>query len=433
MILDEEYQQLQQKVQLLAEDSALIIRGGQLIDGISDEPLPNSAVVIKGEQIVWAGSASEMPKRFEQECQVVDASGKTVMPGLMDAHVHYIGDPDANPFRNNVNKNDMLRLFRGARDLARTLNGGFTTVRDLGHGNPDHAQTLKNAVNEGLILGPRILTSRWAISQTGGHGNLRVWPYEWVERYRPRSTFADGPYGVRKAARRNFGEGADLIKIYTTEGSTNVPNFTVEEITAICDEAHTRGARVAAHAKGVEGIRNALLGGVDVIEHGLMEWPDELLDMMAEKGAILVPTYANYYFLAFEGEPWGVQPARAARSRRSFERIPDSLIPVKERGVKIALGTDTGHSGGPGVGNNAKQLEMLVLGGLTPMEALRAGTVVAAEALGIGQYLGIIEEGKIGELLILNHNPLADINRLQDKTTVEQIYKSRRSLSLMEQ
>lgn len=430
MFVDEELTALTQKLTSVDDDTAVVLKGGTLIDGISEGVLADAAVVISGDTITWVGPTTELQIPADRTYEIVDVAGATIMPGLIDTHVHYLGDLNADPYQSYVTQDDGARVFRAARDLAKTLNGGFTTVRDLGHGNPDHAMALKRAINEGVIVGPRILTSRWAISQTGGHGNLHVWPYEWVERYRPRSTFADGPMGCRTAVRRNFGEGADLIKIYTTEGANDVPNFTLEEIQAMTDEAHSRGAKIATHAKAYEGIRNAVLAGVDTIEHGMQDAPPDLLDLMAERGAILIPTYANYYFLANEGEPWGVTPGRAASARRGLNAIDGALRDVKAHGVKIALGTDTGHGGGPGVGKNAKQLELLVQAGLTPMEAIQAGTSVAANALGLEDYVGTIKAGALAELLVVDADPLDDISELQNKSVIRRVYKTRRGLNL---
>lgn len=420
---------LENKLIELEEGQTIVLEGGTLIDGTGSEAQPDAVVVIEGERVKAIGRRGEIALTPSDGVRHIDCTDKTIMPGLIDLHVHYLGDDTAEPYRAKIAPMDGVRIIRAALDLYRTLEGGFTTVRDLGHGHPDRTQALKQAINEGLIDGPRIFTSRWAISQTAGHGNLSMWPYERVERDRPRSTFADGVEGCLTAVRRNFGEGADLIKIYVTEGSKHLPNFTIEEIQAMTSEAHRRRAKVAVHGKATEGIRNAILGGVDTIEHGTATPVPELYDLMVEHDVFLVPTYGVVYWLAEEGEAWGAAKGRIERVRRLLEKVPGSLKEAKARGVKIALGTDTGHGGGPGVAKNAKGLELLVLAGLSPMEAIVAGTKTAAEALGAEQHLGILEPGKLAELLVVDGDPLADITCLQDKENIQLIFKSRQPLT----
>jgi imidazolonepropionase-like amidohydrolase len=407
----------------------VLLEGGTLIDGIGDHPRPGSSVLILDDIVQAVGPAPAVAAQASSRARRVDCSGLFILPGLIDLHVHYLGQPNARVHDAKIAPVPGLRVLRAARDLYRTLEGGFTTVRDLGHGNPDRIQGLKEAIDAGDILGPRIITSRWAISQTAGHGHFRSWPYEWVARERPRSTFADGVDGCLKAVRRNFGEGADLIKIYLTEGSRHLPNFTLEEIRTMTDEAHRRGAKVAAHAKSIAGVRNAVLGGVDTVEHGTMEPVPELFDLMAEHNVILVPTYGVLFWLAEEGTQWGATPERVARAQRLVEKIPGALVEARARGVKIGFGTDTGHGGGPGVAKNAKGLELLVQAGLRPEDALRAATGVAAEALGKEDGLGAVEKGKVADLIIVNTDPLEDIISLQNRDNIAWLMKSRMPLS----
>ena len=308
-----------------------------------------------------------------------------------------------------------------------TFEAGFTTARDLGL--PGSALDLKFAINEGLILGPRILTAGTVFSETGGEGDVPELPYEWVKKNQPKGTFCDGPYNCRKAVRLNFREGADLVKIFASSGNLSGryswpphPNFTVEEIEAMADEAHRRGKKIAAHALGDEAIRNSLLGGVDTIEHSGVISDYSLLDMMAEQGVILVPTLSVYYFFETEGEKWNCFSGGIERARGLRDDAQKMVRQARARGVKIALGTDIGTT--YGVGQNAKELELLVRAGLTNMEALMAGTSVAAEALGLEQDIGTLEEGKLADLLILDKDPLQDITCLLNKENIKRIAKS---------
>jgi len=236
--------------------------------------------------------------------------------------------------------------------------------------------------------------------------------------------------------RQNFGEGADLIKIYTTEGSLvgerdvnrTITNFTLDEIKAITDEAHSRGARVAAHATAAPGVRNAVLGGVDTIEHGgpLGEIP-ELIDLMIERGTFLVPTLKIYEVIATQGERLGVKPYGVAIARDLLTRVKSYLRDAKDRGLKIACGTDTALFDR---GDNGRELGLLVEAGFTPLEAITAATKVSAEAMGLDQHIGTLEPGKVGELVALSADPLADIDvlRRDDKKAIKWIFKSREQL-----
>jgi imidazolonepropionase-like amidohydrolase len=248
--------------------------------------------------------------------------------------------------------------------------------------------------------------------------------------------FADGPDECRRVARENLGAGADLIKIYTTEGGLRagpggfeaVPNFTVPEIEAMADEAHRRGCRLAAHATAFQGIRNALVGGVDTIEHGGdIGKHNELLDLMAEKGAFLIPTLSIYYWMATTGKEHGLDPRVIAGSQAMMEIQAKYLKKIYDHGVKIALGTDTGNIFGRG--QNARELEMLVESGLTPAQALLAGTRTGAEALGLERDVGTLDGGKLADILVLASDPLTDITSIRRKENIHHIFKSQASLS----
>jgi len=414
-------------------DAHSLLTGGTVFTSTSKVPISPATVVIEGERIKAVGTADEV--RVPNGARIIDATKKFVMPGLIDAHLHFTGvfhfgrlrflDP---PFA--------ARVLRAALDSEEVLAAGFTTVRDLGHGSMDQVIGLRYAINERLIPGPRILTSGWAISQTGGHGDPHVFPRNWTRELRPRSAFADGPWACRLAVRENFGDGADLVKIYATErglsagpgGLDGIPNFTIDEIAAMADEAHRRGAKMAAHATGYDGTRNAILGGVDTIEHGgEMGYHDDLLDLMIERGVILVPTLSVYYWVVEEGKAVGAEPRTIAGSQAMMEMQRKTLKRIHERGVKIALGTDTGNV--KGRGQNARELEMFVECGLTPEDALISGTRISAEALGLEKDIGTLEPGKLGDVLVLDTDPIEDITCIRRKENIRHIIKSQASLS----
>jgi imidazolonepropionase-like amidohydrolase len=272
------------------------------------------------------------------------------------------------------------------------------------------------------------------ISQTGGHGDPHFLPAEITHKYRPRSAFADGPVECRKLVRQNLGDGADCIKIYTTGGSMvaavdvkrPVPNFTLEEIRAMTDEAHAQRVHVAAHANAVEGVRNAVLGGVDTIEHGGEIGDDaELLEMMVERGTYLDPTLKILEVLTTQGPELGVRPYGVDAAKRMLEHEMGYIKRALDMGIKVICGTDTALYDR---GDNARELGLLVESGFSPMEAIVAATKTSSEALRIDQHVGTLAVGKVGELLALTTDPLADIHSLRDKENIKWIFKSRDQL-----
>ncbi|MBI4278281.1 MAG: amidohydrolase family protein [Armatimonadetes bacterium] len=424
----------QNLIYLEPDGGRLAIRGGRVFPATGSVTLAPATVVVEGERITAVGRDRDVP--IPDGCRVIDARGKFVMPGLIDLHVHFTGVFTSDPYRRFLQPPFAARVIRAALDASEVLAAGFTTVRELGHGSMDQVIGLRHAINHRLIAGPRILTSGWAISQTGGHGDPNVFPREWTRQLRPRSTFADGADECRRVVRENFGAGADLVKIYATErglgpgpdGLRAVPNFTIPEIEAMTDEAHRRGAKVAAHATSPEGIRNAILGGVDTIEHGGdIGAHDDLLDLMVERGVFLVPTLSVYYWIASEGAAVKTESRAISGSRAMMDVQARYLAKVHRHGVRIALGTDTGNIRGRG--ENARELEMMVEYGLSPLDALLAGTRVGAEAMGLQDHLGTLEAGKLGDMLILAADPLQDIACVRRKENIVHIIKSRASLS----
>jgi imidazolonepropionase-like amidohydrolase len=418
---------LAEKLIPLRQGIKTVLRGGELIDGTGRDPMPDAAIIVDGERIISVGRSADTVPPSGDNTQVIDCRDQVILPGLIDCHVHFYGENTLDRYRRYLNLRDGVRTIVASLAAFATLEAGFTTVRDLGL--PGSALDLKFAINEGLILGPRILTAGRALSETGGEADVPELPYEWVKENQPKGVFCDGPYNCRKAVRLNFREGADLIKVFASSGNMSSryswpphPNFTVEEIEALVDEAHRRGKKVAAHALGDEAIRNSLLGGVDTIEHSGVISDYSLLDMMAEQEVILVPTLCVYYFLGTQGKKWDVFPGGIERARGLGRDAQEMVRQARTRGVKIALGTDIATT--YGVGHNAKELELLTEAGLTPMEALMAGTSVAAEALGLEQDIGTIQEGKLADLLILNKDPLEDITCLLDKESIRRVAKS---------
>jgi imidazolonepropionase-like amidohydrolase len=405
-------------VPLPVDGGRTVLRGGTVLDGVGGVHR-DADIVIEGSRIASVGPAGAVPGG----ARVLDAAGLTVLPGLIDAHIHFMGKMTTHESLAHLYPSPNLKMLRSAFQLYETLASGVTTVRALGHGVPEHTYALRAARAEGLIRGPRIQTSGWALSQSRGHGDVPGLPYEWVERNRPRAAFADGELECRRLVRRNFGEGADVIKVYSSDNRTGRPDFTLDELTAIVDEAHRRGRPVATHAKTYEGVRNALLAGIDTIEHGTSEVHADLLDMMAERGAYLVPTLATVHRLAVEGHEWAASEATIERCKRELEGRQRVVEEAAKRGVQIVTGSDAAARGGYGL-LSTRELALLVDSGLSTKQALAAATSVAARALRLDDHIGVVAPGKAADLLVVDGDPLTEIGLLQDRTRLRLILQA---------
>lgn len=389
-----------------------VLTGATLIDGNGGAPLNNAAVYVEGERIAWVGSAAELPATAHHAEQI-DVSGKWLMPGIIDAHIHICYNGSDSVFTLLEKHRDDLVLE--AVDICeRTLSQGVTTIRDVG-GEQYIEMSLRNAINRGFIRGPRMKLSGRVISMTGGHAHF-------IARE------ADGPDEMRKAAREQIKAGADLVKLMATGGSAtpgqdiHASQLTVEEISAVTEVAHMMGRHVAAHCHGAGGIRNCMLGGVDTIEHGTY-LDEETADMMVANGAQLVLTLGagNPDLESYPLSP--VQQADAERRRPMIEQgvkqIRKTIALARSKGIFLGIGTDAG--GNPLVPHRfamARELELLVENDLTAMEAITIGTRNNAEILRWADEIGTVEAGKYADLLLLNADPLLDIRNLRDIAAV---------------
>ena len=385
-----------------------VLTGATLIDGNGGQPIANAAVYVKNERIAWAGSAADLPPEA-QDAEQIDISGKWLLPGLIDAHIHICYNGSESVFALLEKHRDELVLE--AVDICkRTLSHGVTTVRDVG-GEQFIEMSLRKAIDRGFIDGPRMKLSGRVISMTGGHAHF-------IARE------ADGPDEMRKAAREQIKAGADLVKLMATGGTAtpgqdiHASQLTVEEISAVTEVAHMMGRKVAAHCHGTGGIRNCMLGGVDTIEHGTY-LDEETADMMVENGAALVLTLGagNPDLESYPLSP--VQQADAERRKPMIEagikQIRGTIALARSKGIFLGIGTDAG--GNPLAPHNfsmARELELLVDNDLTAMEAISIGTRNNAEILDMGGDIGTVEAGKYADLLVLNADPLVDIRNLRE-------------------
>lgn len=357
------------------------------------------------DRIAPAGAAGELPA----DTRAVDAAGAFLIPGLIDCHVHLTsaGDPDelsamrAEPLP--------LRAWKAARNAAATVRAGITTVRDLGAA--DHLNIhLARAVDSGLLEGPRILAAGYGVTMTGGHGHGFI------------AVEADGPDEVRKRVREQLRAGAAAIKLFASGGvmtpgvDPRSPSFTLEELRAGVEEAHKAFRVVGAHAQATEGIKNAVLAGVDSVEHGV--WLDEeAIEMMAARGTCLVATLTAPWQIAHMGAEAGVPRYMVEKGWQVLESHEASFRAAIRAGVRIAMGTDQGTPFNR-PGENAQEPARMVRLGLSPAAALLASTAWAADLLRLADRTGRIREGLDADLVLLARDPLADIAALADPAAI---------------
>ena len=386
---------------------------GTLIDGVSDAPRREVSVVVDGDRIVDVLPGYVAPGAGDT---VLDRRAETVMPGLIDLHTHLTFEVTPKSYTEGFFMGPADYALRATVFARRTLDAGFTTVRDLGDtGNVSIA--LRNAVNQGLVVGPRIFTAGKSIATTGGHADPTN---SFNEQYQgdpgPREGVINGADAARKAVRQRYKDGSDLIKITATGGVLSLaangrnPQFTEEEIRAVVETAHDYGFTVAVHAHGPEGMKRAIRAGVDTIEHGTY-MDEEAMRLMKEHGTYYVPTITAGRYVAEKAKEEGYYPAIVRPKAIAVGPvIQDTFAKAYRAGVKIAFGTDTGVSPH---GQNAQEFAYMVEAGMPPMVAIKCATSEAAKVLRQEKDLGSVEKGKFADLVGVPGDPLTDINLLR--------------------
>jgi imidazolonepropionase-like amidohydrolase len=389
---------------------AVILRDARIIDGRGNVQA-RGFITIENNRIAEVGKGPGPAKKNGYE--VMDIEGRCVLPGMIDCHVHLCIDGSADPMQSLQKDSAAMITLKAARQAHLSLLAGVTTVRDLGSVN-GISGSLRDAINLGIVIGPRIVSTNQAVCITGGQG----WQF---------SRQADGADGVRQAVREQIRAGADAIKMMATGGvitqgvEPGSPQFTLEELKAGAEEAHKAGRKIAAHAQGNEGIKNSFSAGFDTIEHGIF-LDDEAIGLLLEKRATLVPTLSAPFNIMEKGEKSGIPAFIIEKTRKVKDAHVDSIKKAYKAGVTIASGADAGTPFN-GHGENLRELELLVRIGLSPMEAIVAATRVASETLGLGSRLGTIEPGKLADLIVVEGDPVKDIAVLQRKEQIVVVMK----------
>jgi imidazolonepropionase-like amidohydrolase len=392
------------------------VHAGRLFDGTSDTVREDVVIVVLGDRIQTIAPARSVS--IPGGATVIDLTHATVLPGLIDCHTHLGARADRYDEIYRFKDTPFSHAFAAVVNARKTLEAGFTSVRDVGS-LPFLAVDLRNSINEGLVPGPRIVASGPAISITGGHGDLNNYsPQTRVSMFPEERDFqiADGVDQVRHVVRAQVKYGVDVIKILATGGvlskgdSPGAPQYTPEELKAAAEEAHMAGRKIAAHAHGARGIKNAILAGIDSIEHASLI-DDEGIRLAKERGVYLVMDIYNDDYILGKAAEFGLPKENLDKERMVGQLQRQNFEKAVKAGVKMAFGTDAGvypH------GDNAKQFYYMVKYGMTPAQAIRAATSSAADLIGRAQDVGTVEAGKYADLIAVTADPLQDVRALEN-------------------
>ncbi|KAA0258748.1 MAG: amidohydrolase family protein [Chloroflexi bacterium] len=406
--------------------SSILIRNGTLIDGTGKAPLADAAVLVKDNLILDVGQGRNI-RQPDTEVTEIDAGGGYILPGMIDTHVHVMLE-GVNIARDMVTPFSM-RFYNSVKYLKNTIDAGITSVRDAGGADAG----VKQAVESGVIVGPRLQISISVLTITGGHGDGWMRSGMEYDLFMPYPGFpscrVDGVEDCRRKVREVLRAGADVIKICSTGGvlsPTDHPEFvqfSPEELEVIVREASfRRGVKVMSHAQGAEGVKNAIRAGIHSIEHGIY-LDDEAIELMLKHGTFLVPTLLAPIAVLEAGEKGGMPEYGVRKAREVVEIHSESISRAHKAGVRIAMGTDAGvmpH------GTNLRELGLMVNVGMSPMETIVATTKKAAECLGWEDKVGTIETGKLADIILVKTNPIQDIRSLEKVDNISLVMKDGR-------
>ncbi|MGI9200173.1 MAG: amidohydrolase family protein [Woeseiaceae bacterium] len=403
-------------------DEAIYLKAGQLFDSRSGKVTSNAVITIVDDKIVDVGNSSTS---IPEGASVIDLSDSFVMPGLMDMHTHVVGNLDPF-FFSGYFQSPHRRTIGGVVNAEKTLLAGFTTIRNVGAS--DYADVaVRNAINAGEIPGPRMAVSGPSLGITGGHCDRNTLNSSFEER---SDGVADGPWAVREQVRKNVKYDVDLTKFCATGGvfskgtKVGMTQYTLEEMQAIVDESRMHDRKVAAHAHGNEGIKRAILAGVDSIEHASF-LDEEAIQMGIDRDTYFAIDIYNTEYTLERGEANGVPEENINKEREVGTRQRQSFTMAVEMGAKVVFATDSGvypH------GDNGKQFARAVRFGMTPAQAIQSATSLTADLLGWEDRVGNVEPGMYADIIAVDGNPLEDITELEDVDFVMKggvVYKSK--------
>ncbi len=390
-----------------------LFKNAKVFDGCG-QVIDSGWMLVKGDIIAGVGPMDQIPEE-EPDMEIIDLSGQTLLPGLIDGHVHLCLESSPDPIKTASEQNDVSLALTTAGHAARTLAAGFTTVRDLGAPNFVNI-AVRNAIKSGSIPGPRVICAGQNICMTGGHG-WRI------------GREADGPDEIRRAVREQTRAGADQAKfmatggVLTEIGKPGQVQLTEEELNVGIDEAHRAGLKTSTHAKGLEGIKNAVRAGIDTIEHGDM-LDDEVIEQIIKKGIYVVPTLTAGANIIAEGTEGGVPEWAVEKAKRTWPERLEILRKAKNAGIRIGYGTDAGTPFNYHGKNAAEFIHLMNEVGFSSIEVLTLATSVNADMIGLGDTIGRLAKSYAADFIVVKGDPISDPTMLIDLSNVKSVYQN---------